>query len=51
MVEESTFPKSLFIYNSWQVIGDILKRRFDDMWRNAIPVDIDNVEAIKSDKK
>ena len=41
MVNE--FPSSLFIYNAQQVISDILKRRFDDMWRSATPVDIENI--------
>ena len=42
-IDESKFPNNLFIYNAWQVIGDILKRRFDNMWRNATPVDIDKL--------
>lgn len=43
MVDKQKFPENLFVYNAWPVISEILKRRFDDMWNDAKPVDIDNV--------
>ena len=45
--KDSKFPKNLFIYDAWSVIGQILGRQFDDMWNDATPVDIDYVKEKK----
>ena len=50
MEDEKTFPKNLFVYNAWPVIGDILKRRFSEMWGDATPVDISNNTSTDSGK-
>ena len=45
------FPRSLFIHDPWPVIRDILERRFDEMWNNATPVDMNTIYDTSNEEK
>ena len=47
--KDSKFPKSLFVYNAWPVIGQILGRELDDMWNDATPVDIGTISGTSNE--
>jgi len=35
------FPKSLFVYNAQFPIGEMLKRKFLEIWNEATPINLE----------